>query len=93
MTNEKDSYFIGRTNVYYYVQTSEDGKSCTVTYSLFENDGFWDPDVVGETMGKILPIDGFKPDGKGPNLETKNGKPYQFIPQEVKIKFPNPKRE
>ena len=48
MENKKDAFFIGNTNVYYNVTPSEDNKTCTVTYTIYQNDGFWDPNYVNE---------------------------------------------
>ncbi|WP_372472556.1 RHS repeat domain-containing protein [Capnocytophaga sp. ARDL2] len=48
----KSTFHIGRTNVDYSV--SGNGKSSSVTYTLFSRDGFWDPDFIDEnTLGKI----------------------------------------
>jgi len=59
LTNE--TFHIGRTNVDYKV--SSNGKSSSVTYTLFARDGFWDPDFVDEkVLGGWLDIDKFKPD-------------------------------
>ena len=38
--------FVGRTNVNYSIQLL--GANILVTYTMFVNDGFWDPDVIGE---------------------------------------------
>ena len=68
LTNE--TFHIGRTNVDYSV--SDNGKSSSVTYTLFARDGFWDPNFVAErTLGRVL-------DGKGPNLEVRGGTPYDY---------------
>ena len=41
MEKEKKSFFIGHTNISYKVTSSEDNKNCTVTYTIYTNDGFW----------------------------------------------------
>jgi RHS repeat-associated protein len=80
----KTTFHIGRTNVDYSV--SGNGKSSSVTYTLFSRDGFWDPDFIDEnTLGKIPIIRDWtntKPDGPGPNLERFGGTPYHYITRE-----------
>ncbi|MCZ8298559.1 MAG: RHS repeat-associated core domain-containing protein [Flavobacterium sp.] len=72
-----DTFHIGRTNIDYKV--SGNGKSSSVTYTLFSGDGFWDPDFVDEKIGSDwLGLDRYKPDGIGPNLERLGGKPYPY---------------
>lgn len=72
-----DTFHIGRTNVDYKV--SGNGKSSSVTYTLFSGDGFWDPDFVDEKIGSDwLGLDRYKPDGAGPNLERLGGTPYSY---------------
>ncbi|NLL28621.1 MAG: RHS repeat-associated core domain-containing protein [Bacteroidales bacterium] len=79
LTNE--TFHIGRTNVDYSV--SGNGKSSSVTYTLFSRDGFWDPDFIDEkVLGGWLGIDKFKPDQKGPNLERLGGTPYDYKTRE-----------
>jgi hypothetical protein len=74
-----ETFHIGRTKVDYSV--SGNGKSSSVTYTLFSGDGFWDPNFVAEkTLGKFF--DRYKPDGKGPNLETPGGTPYDYKTRE-----------
>ncbi|HFG0578615.1 TPA: RHS repeat-associated core domain-containing protein, partial [Flavobacterium psychrophilum] len=69
------TFHIGRTNVDYSV--TNNNTSSAVTYTLFSGDGFWDPNFVAEkTLGKVF--DRYKPDGKGPNLETPGGVPYDY---------------
>jgi hypothetical protein len=85
MTDEEGSFHIGNTGVDYSV--SGNGKSSSVTYTLFTNtdknssnyaDGFWDPNFVAErTLGKIG-INRYKADEKGPNLEVSGGTPYSY---------------
>ena len=80
----KSTFHIGRTNVDYRV--SSNGKSSSVTYTLFSRDGFWDPDFIDEnTLGKIPIIRDWtktKPDGPGPNLERFGGTPYHYKTRE-----------
>ena len=80
--NMTDQVFhIGRTNIDYQFN-SNDG---SVTYQLFVNDGFWDPDFIDEHFfGDSAP--GFRPDRMGPNLERFGGQPYPYIPSTVIIK-------
>ena len=81
-------FHIGRTNVNYSVQCS--GDQCTVTYTLFVNDGFWDVDFVSEnTLGR-LGIGRFQPDGRGPNLERAGGTPYAYNTATRSYTFRNP---
>lgn len=73
------TFHIGRTNVDYSV--TNNGTSSSVTYTLFARDGFWDPNFVAEkTLGIVF--DKYKPDGKGPNLETPGGTPYDYKTRE-----------
>jgi hypothetical protein len=74
-------FHIGRTNVSYSI--SSDKKS--VTYTLYDGDGFWDPDFIDEKFFDGNP--NFKPDGPGPNLERMGGTPYHYIPTTVTIPF------
>ena len=58
-----------------------------VTYTLFENDGFWDPDFIDEKVNKRFSIGpAWAPDGKGPNLE-RFGTPYDYNPTIISIPF------
>jgi hypothetical protein len=73
------TFHIGHTNVDYSV--TNNGSSSAATFTLFERDGFWDPNFVAEkTLGKVF--DRYKPDGKGPNLETPGGTPYDYKTRE-----------
>jgi hypothetical protein len=73
------TFHIGHTNVDYRV--TNNGSSSAATFTLFERDGFWDPNFVAEkTLGKVF--DRYKPDGKGPNLETPGGTPYDYKTRE-----------
>ncbi len=85
----KKVFHIGRTNVDYSV--SNNGKSSSVSYSIFAGDGFWDPDFIDEkTLGRIPYINELtktKPDGMGPNLERFGGKPYRYIPRKFTFYF------
>ena len=77
-----ETFHIGRTNVNYVVRSN--GNASSVTYTLFSNDGFWDPDFLMEN-GKLTGIHGqgnmgkelLIPDGVGPNLEF-GGTPYYY---------------
>ena len=74
-------FHIGRTNVEY--EFNQDDRS--VTYQLFFNDGFWDPDFIDEYfLGDKSMY--FRPDGMGPNLERFGGQPYPYIPRTVIVK-------
>ena len=74
-------FHIGRTNVEY--EFNQDDRS--VTYQLFSNDGFWDPDFIDEYfLGDKSMY--FRPDGMGPNLERFGGQPYPYIPRTVIVK-------
>lgn len=79
--------FVGRTNVNYSIQIL--GANILVTYSMFVNDGFWDPDVIGEHFLQ-KPGNQYLPDGMGPNLEFSGGHPYPFIPVVGTETVPNP---
>lgn len=53
-------------------------KEKNITYQLYINDGFWDPDFIDERF--LSPhSSNFKPDGMGPNLERFRGTPYPYI--------------
>ena len=89
------TFFIGDTRVDYIITVSDDKKTCTVTYTLFSHDGFYDPNFVAEECGNAARacsfglIDFLKADGEGNNLEL-GGIPYNFIPQKRMFKFKNP---
>ena len=86
MTSEV--FHIGRTNVQYEVVVN--GDQCTVNYTLFANDGYWDVDELDEkVLGDWLGIDMFKPDGMGPNLE-RGGDPYHYNTSAKSYTFTNP---
>jgi len=85
MTNEKDAFFIGRTRVDYAIDISSDKGNCTVTYTLFSDDGFWDPIDIGEDHN-IGPV----PDGAGDKRELPGGRPYAFKTQTRIYVFENP---
>jgi hypothetical protein len=73
------TFHIGHTNVDYSV--TNNGSSSAATFTLFARDGFWDPNFAAEkTLGKLF--DRYKPDGKGPNLETPGGIPYDYKTRE-----------
>lgn len=82
-------FHIGRTNVDYDVQCK--GDQCTVTYTFFRNDGFWDVDFIDERVLGSLGVQRYTPDGKGPNLERMGGTPYPYNTATRKVLFPNPK--
>jgi hypothetical protein len=78
----KRVFHIGRTNVSYSIDPG--GKS--VTYKLYDGDGFWDPDFIDEKyLGPNSPY--FRPDGPGPNLERFGGTPYYYIPTIITFPF------
>ncbi|MBK9448538.1 MAG: hypothetical protein IPN95_03840 [Bacteroidetes bacterium] len=81
-------FHIGRTNVDYNVQCN--GDQCTVTYTLFVNDGFWDVDYIDETVLGGLGFDAYQPDGMGPNLERFGGTPYRYNTATRSFTFQNP---
>ena len=66
-------FHIGKTNVNYSVKK---GFNCdVVSFELFINDGFWDPNFFKEkkNSNNVSRI----PDGLGPNLEL-GGRPYRY---------------
>lgn len=80
-------FHIGRTNVNYKLDLIN-GQS-RLTYDVFINDGFWDPDFIDEKYGKYYGYpSGFNPDGMGPNLERFGGRPYHYIPRRLIYYFP-----
>ncbi len=81
-------FHIGRTNVDYSVQCN--GDQCTVTYTLFVNDGFWDVDELDEAVLGGLGFDSYQPDGTGPNLERMGGTPYHYNTATRSYTFDNP---
>jgi hypothetical protein len=86
MTSE--IFHIGRTNVDYSIACSAD--SCTVTYTLFVDDGFWDVDFVDEKVLGSFGARRFMPDGLGPNLERFGGTPFAYNPIKRSFTFKNP---
>jgi RHS repeat-associated protein len=74
MENEKHAFFIGNTRVNYDITTSEDNKNCIATYTIYTNDGFWDPDYI-------------KKYGKQNGL---GGTPYPLISTVKQYIFENP---
>ena len=75
-------FHIGRTNGKYRKETN--GKSSSITYTVFMNDGFWDPAFWSEkTLGEInkLTNNPYTPDGNGPHLEL-GGTPYNYNTRE-----------
>ena len=86
-----NTFFIGDTRVDYSIAISEDKSKCTITYTLFAQDRFNDPNFIKETFGKILngKLVSFNADREGSNLEF-GGIPYDFIPQKKIYTFDNP---
>jgi hypothetical protein len=74
------TFHIGRTRVDYSI--SSNGKSQQVKYTLFNEDGFWDPDFIDEKILGKLGLEDYVPDGIGPNLERFGGKPYYYKTRE-----------
>ncbi|UII27584.1 hypothetical protein LVD15_03925 [Fulvivirga maritima] len=75
-------FHIGRTPVSY----EADLDNGTITYTLYEGDGFWDPDFIDEkVLGGKLGTPEFQPDGPGPNLERLWGTPYPYVPTTITI--------
>lgn len=81
-------FHVGRTNVNYSVRVN--GDQCTVTYTLFVNDGFWDPDYIDEFAGRVTGLARWQPDGMGPNLERLGGQPYHYNTATRSFTFRNP---
>ena len=78
-----DFFHLGDTNVEYHIKLLSKGK-IKVSFDLFVNDGFWDPDVLSEFLGLQIP------DGLGPNLEFPGGTPYSYIQQRMSMRLRNP---
>ncbi len=81
-------FHVGRTNVQYSIMCA--GANCTVNYSLFVDDGFWDANFMDENTIGRMGIEKFQPDGLGPNLELEGGTPYPYIPKNFTSTFENP---
>ena len=79
-------FHIGNTNVDY--ETNIIGSYAYTIFRLFERDGFWDPNVVAESMRGLNSA--WVPDGMGPNLETEGSHPYEYVPVVFLIKFVDP---
>jgi RHS repeat-associated protein len=82
--NMKSKVFhIGRTSVNYKVNNGH------VTYEIYANDGFWDPDYIDEMyFSKFYGRNSkFVPDGPAPNLERFGGKPYRYLPTYISLPF------
>jgi hypothetical protein len=78
-------FHVGRTSVSYSVNSNNN----TVTYQLFINDGYWDPDFIDERYAHYFSTSSdFIPDGKGPNLERFGGTPYDYIPVNIIYNIP-----
>ena len=79
----KKVFHIGRTSVNYKVNNGY------VTYEIYANDGFWDPDLLDERYFNSLygHNPNFVPDGPGPNLERFGGKVYHYLPTYISLPF------
>ena len=85
------TFHIGDTNVNYATVINSNG-TVTTTFTEFVNDGFWDPDFVGEApefLRGIAHPSKFA-DGMGPNLEIGGGTPYRYLPSTYTIIYKNP---
>lgn len=80
-------FHIGRTNVDYEVVVN--GDQCTVNYTLFVDDGYWDVDELDEAVLGGIGLPWFQPDGMGPNLE-RGGDPYHYNTSSKSYTFDNP---
>jgi len=78
-------FHVGETRVDYQIRSR--GNQSFVTYNLFVNDGFWDPNYLFEHIFPNNPRN--KTDGMGPNLELW-GSPYPYIQYRLIYRFPNP---
>lgn len=86
---EGEVFHVGNTNVDYSIFC--EGDNCSVMYTMFARDGFWDVDYADEFIGgRILGIERYKTDGMGPNLERIGGTPYPYMPIIGTFLFPNP---
>jgi len=75
-------FHIGRTNIDYKLELKNNQSK--LTYNVFVNDGFWDPDLIDERYGKNFGnSSNFIPDGMGPNLERFGGRPYHYISRQL----------
>ncbi len=81
-------FHVGRTNIDYEVIVN--GDKCTVNYTLFVNDGFWDVDFIDETILGGLGSPRHQADGMGPNLERFGGQPYRYNTARRSFTFDNP---
>ena len=79
---EGEMFHVGHTNIEYEILKDEQ----RIKYTLFVNDGFWDPDFIDEKFMKSQ-MPWCKPDGMGPNLERFGGTPYQYIPTSISLPF------
>lgn len=79
-------FHIGDTNVDY--QTSIIGSNAYTIFTIFERDGFWDPNVIAESLSGMN--SDWVADGMGPNLESEGSHPYQYVPVTLVMKFTNP---
>ena len=50
-------FLLAIQGVDYDITTSKDNKTCTVTYTIYTNDGFWDPNYIKENMGNKMASD------------------------------------
>ena len=69
-------FHIGHTNVRFDLSVGDNVN--TIEFTTYNRDGFYDPRFISEAIGRKLKIDRLKPDGSGPNLETKWGNPYPY---------------
>jgi hypothetical protein len=83
-------FHIGDTRIDYSVSCL--GQTCTVTYTFFSQDGFWDVDEVTEFCFSWSSCIGlpFEPDGPGPLYEFNNCTPFPYVPVNMQFNFPNP---
>ncbi|MGJ1269871.1 RHS repeat-associated core domain-containing protein, partial [Sphingobacterium spiritivorum] len=80
----KYQFHIGRTTISVFADPFKQ----TVTYTLFEGDGFWDPDFIDEYVNRDFVTIGphLIPDGEGPNLE-RFGTPYKYEATVITLPF------
>ena len=76
------TFHIGKTMVSYSILEMDNYNS--VTFQLFYNDGFWDPNFIKENPKSSNPQN--IPDGVGPNLEM-GGTPYYYTKMTRKYFF------
>ncbi len=80
----KEMFHIGDTRVDYSISCTI--TTCSVTYTFFSRDGYWDVNFPLEYVAaRFLPAD-----GKGPLYEVPGGTPYNYVPISITHNFPNP---